>query len=669
MTDAMSESGAIQSAQRWLAAVLEAVPRRWLLVSVRRQELLLVEDGAVAGRWPVSTAAAGVSGHDGSLATPPGVHVIARKIGAGMPLGTVFRSREPTGEIWRPGDTPAGAAPAAARRGAGTGGPAAKAAGVVPAGEPPDLILTRILTLEGRESGINQGEGCDSLERYIYIHGTNDEARIGRPVSHGCIRLTNAGVIDLFERVAEGDPVIVLPDRPLRFHFAGVGGSGMSALAQYHALAGGRVTGSDRAFDRGERAQMRRQLEAAGVRVTPQDGSGLEAACDALVVSTAVEESVPDVAAARRLGVPILHRAELLARFAAERRTVAVAGTSGKSTVVAMIFEILRGAGRDPSVITGGELLLLQEQGYVGNAWAGAGDLLVIEADESDGSLVRYAPWAGVLLNLQRDHKEIAELAGLFTTFRERTRGPFLAGDDANLDAFAGGAVRFGLGPGAAVRADRIALARGSSRFAVGSARFRLPVPGLHNVANAVAAIAACQALEVPIADMVEPLGAFHGVARRFRLVGRARGVEVIDDFAHNPDKIAAALEAARRRAPRGRVLAVYQPHGFGPTRFLRDALIDAFATHLGPADRLWLPEIFYAGGTVTRDVSSRDIAAGVGARGVPAAFAERREDLLAPIVAEARPGDVVIVMGARDPSLSEFCTKIVEFLRTKRKK
>ncbi len=654
----------VAAAERRLSATLGRPAPRWLLVSVAAQRLLLIEQGRVAGSWPVSTAAAGISGREGSLGTPPGIHVIARKIGAGMPSGTVFRSREPTGEIWSPGAAPAGAAAA--------GGPAAKATGAAPAGEPPDLILTRILTLDGREPGLNHGPGCDSLERYIYIHGTNDEARIGAPTSHGCVRLTNADVVALFDRVEEGDPVVIAPDRPLWFHFAGVGGSGMSALAQYHALGGGRASGSDRAFDRGERAEMRRRLAAAGVTVTPQDGSGLADAtaaarprlCDALVVSTAVEESVPDVAAARRLGVPILHRADLLARAAAERRTIAVAGTSGKSTVVAMIFEILRGAGRDPSVITGGDLLSLQDFDCLGNAWSGAGDLLVIEADESDGTLTRYAPWAGVLLNLQRDHKEIDELAGLFATFRERTRGPFLAGEDANLDPFAAGATRFGLGPGCAVRALDVDPRPDGSRFMVAGVRFDLPAPGLHNVRNAVAAIAACEALGVSPAEMVAPLRGFRGVARRFQVVGREKGVEVIDDFAHNPDKIAAALDTARARAPRGRVLAVYQPHGFGPTRFLRDALIEAFAAHLRPTDHLWLPEIFYAGGSVTRDISSRDIAAGVAARGVPAGFAESRDDLTAPVAAEARPGDVVIVMGARDPTLTEFCTKILRFLR-----
>ncbi len=170
------------------------------------------------------------------------------------------------------------------------------------------MILTRILTLDGLEHGINRGPGCDSLARYIYLHGTNQEHLIGRPLSHGCVRLANDDVRELFERVREGDLVfIAAPDAQTipdpwgggRFHYAGLGGAGMSALAQFQAMTGGRVSGSDRAFDHGERAGMRAQLERLGIAVLPQDGSGLGSDCVALVVSTAVEDTVPDVAAAR----------------------------------------------------------------------------------------------------------------------------------------------------------------------------------------------------------------------------------------------------------------------------------------------------------------------------------------------------------------------------------
>ena len=547
--------------------------RRLLVVDVPRQRLVLFgRDGAPLAEYAVSTAAAGIGGAAGSNRTPPGQHRIRAKIGAGAPPGTVFASREPTGEVWR--------------------------------GEPrsDDLILSRVLTLEGLEDGVNRGPGCDSLERYVYLHGTNHEEALGEPASHGCVRLANADVIELFDHVAEGDPAVVLAEVPIpgwrtgRFHYVGLAGSGMSALAQFQAMRGGRATGSDRAFDRGERAEARARLERLGIGVVAQDGSGVAGAA-AVVLSSAVESSVPDYAAARRLGVPVVHRSELLARFVAEHRTIAVTGTSGKSTVVAMVFEILRGAGRDPSVVTGGDLVLLQREGLWGNAWAGTSDLLVVEADESDGSVVRYEPAVGVVLNLQRDHREMGEVAAMFETFRRRTRGTFVVGEGVNLAAPAVGEVGFGFGPRAGLRGTDVALAPDGAAFTAAGVRFTLPVPGRHNVENALAAIAACRAVGLAPEEMVAPLARFQGVGRRFQPLGTARGVEVVDDFAHNPAKVAAALETAQARAG-GRVLAVYQPHGYGPTRFLRADFVETFATALRPADRAWLLEVFYAGGT-----------------------------------------------------------------------
>jgi UDP-N-acetylmuramate--alanine ligase len=446
------------------------------------------------------------------------------------------------------------------------------------------------------------------------------------------------------------------------YHFAGIGGSGMSALAQFHALAGGRTTGSDRAFDQNQRQAIKQQLARLGIDFFPQDGSGLAPECTALVVSTAVEDQVPDIQTARHLGVPILHRSELLAQYVRRHKTVAVTGTSGKSTTVALIFSILRDSGHDPSLLTGGPLVALQREGYLGNAWAGRSDLLVIEADESDGSLVRYEPWAGVLLNLRLDHKEPRELAGMFATFRAQTRGPFLAGEDDNLKPYGEDAIRFGLQEGCSIHATNVTPTATGSAFALEGISFELPIPGLHNVHNAVAAIATCRALNVPLREMVAPLKAFAGVSRRFQRVGTVGGVEVIDDFAHNPDKIAAAISTARARSQR--ILAIFQPHGFGPTRFLKEALIETFSRHLGPADRLWLPEIYYAGGTVTRDISARDLVEAIETNGIPAFYCEHRQNIPAAVTGEARPGDVVLVMGARDPSLTDFCQEILRKLQ-----
>jgi UDP-N-acetylmuramate--alanine ligase len=432
----------------------------------------------------------------------------------------------------------------------------------------------------------------------------------------------------------------------------------MSALAQYQVMTGGVASGSDRAFDRGERKELRAQLERLGIRVLPQDGSGLGSDCAALVVSTAVEENVPDFAAARAARIPIVHRSELLAYFVARQRSIAITGTSGKSTVTAMVFAILKGAGRDPSVITGGDLPELQAQGLPGNAFAGRSDLLVVEADESDGTLIRYAPAIGVILNLQRDHKEIEDVAAMFATLRARVREALVVGDAENLDPFAGGALRFGLGPRADVRGEDVAFGPDASRFRVGEVVFELPVPGAHNVVNALAAIATARVLGVLLEQMPAPLASFRGIGRRFQTVGKAHGVEVVDDFAHNAEKIAAAIRTAKLRSRR--VLAIYQPHGYGPTRFLRRDFVTTFARELGPDDGLWMLEVFYAGGTATRDFSAADIVAEIGARGIRAEFAPSREWLVARIARETRPGDLILVMGARDPSLTALARAIL---------
>lgn len=617
-----------------MASPYTVLPSRLVVVDLERQRLGLLEGGRLAGDYPISSAAAGLGCEEGSYRTPLGWHRIHRRIGEGAPTGMIFRSREATGDIWR--------------------------------GEPrdEDLILTRVLTLDGLEEGVNRGSGRDSRERFIYLHGTNQEALLGTPVSHGCVRMGNADITELFDRVREGDAVLLAPPSAVglgRIHFAGVGGSGMSALAQYLAMKGGRASGSDRSFDRGLFPKSRARLEKLGVAIHPQDGSGVQGDCAAVVYSTAVEESVPDFAQARALGVPLLHRSELLAHVVATQRTIAVTGTSGKSTTVAMIFEILRGAGRDPSVITGGELRALQEEGLWGNAWAGASDLLVIEADESDGSLVHYRPALGVVLNLQKDHKEMDVVAEMFRTFRERTQEGLVVGDAENLSEFREGATVFGFGPQAQIAAEAIQDDAEGPRFAVQGARFRLPVPGRHNVENALAAIAACSRVGVAPEAMVKPLEAFRGVARRFQVVGERGGVTVVDDFGHNPAKVTASLRTARQRAKR--VLAIFQPHGFGPLRFLRTDFVEAFATELGPEDHLWFLDVFYAGGTTVKDICSADVVAEIAARGAAAEYAPSRQWLVERIAAEAKEGDLVLLMGARDPSLTDLAKAILAAL------
>ncbi|MBI3507604.1 MAG: UDP-N-acetylmuramate--alanine ligase [Proteobacteria bacterium] len=445
-----------------------------------------------------------------------------------------------------------------------------------------------------------------------------------------------------------------------KVHFIGAAGAGVSALAQYHVMGGGAATGSDRNFDRGEAGELRAQLEALGVVIKPQDGSALDGSHAYAVASAAVEDDTPEMRRAREIGLKVMHRADCLAEHVAGRDAIAVAGTSGKSTVVAMVFEILEAAGKGPSVITGGALLALKQRGLVGNAFKGASDLLVVEADESDGTLVRYAPWLGVVLNLSKDHREPEEVRKMFASFRSRCK-TFVAGADAaaGLGALARDCVTFGFESGD-VRATDVRCGPEGSRFSIEGVEFSIPTPGKHNVENALAAVAASREAGVGLAAASRALSSYKGVARRFERVGAVRGVEVIDDFAHNPAKVEAAIAAAHLRSRR--VLAVFQLHGFAPARFMRAEFVDSFSRALKPADALWMPEIYYAGGTAAKDISARDIAAEIAARGRDARFASR-EEIAAAIAREAKPGDCVMVMGARDPSLSAFARSILSAL------
>jgi len=452
-----------------------------------------------------------------------------------------------------------------------------------------------------------------------------------------------------------------------KLHFVGVAGSGMSALAQFHVMKGGKATGSDRAIDSGAAMELADKLKALGVELFAQDGSALgvppESRPDEVIYSTAVEESIPDLRRAKELGIRAIARADLLARHVSSFKTIAVAGTSGKSTVVAMIFEILEAAGLSPSVITGGALRSLAERGLVGNAFGGKSDWLVVEADESDGTLVRYQPWLGVLLNVSKDHKEIAELNALFAAFFGRCKERVVGADSLEFERYRDGASTFGLLFGD-FRAEDLRLGPASCEFRLGQTSFHLPMPGRHNVENAVAAAAACAKAGVSLKRAADALANYRGVARRFELVGAAGGVEVIDDFAHNPAKVAATLEAAHLRAPR--VHAVFQLHGFAPAKFMRAEFVDAFAEGLREGDTLWLPEIFYAGGTANKTISARDIADDIRKRGRDARFVESRAAIVPELTKAAAPGSVVLVMGARDPGLPAFARSVLEGLKNR---
>ncbi len=452
----------------------------------------------------------------------------------------------------------------------------------------------------------------------------------------------------------------------------------MSALAQFHALGGDKVTGSDRLLDRGQIGDLRFKFRELGIELFAQDGSGISPDTRKVIVSGAIEEDNPELKRARELNISVEHRADALAAHVAAHRSIAVAGTSGKSTVTAMIFEILTAAGQSPSLITGAPLTTLSLKGLVGNAYRGAADRaitrgsaastrrweaadrLIIEADESDGTLPKYHPEIGLLLNMGKDHKEITELRELFLRFREQSRKFVVNADEENLSEFQAGAMTFGFRKGE-VRGEHLDLSPKGCWFVVDGAEIELNFPGRHNAENALAAAAAARAAGASLQETAAALSIYKGVSRRFEEVGQARGVFVVDDYAHNPDKVRAVFSAGRLRAER--ILAVFQPHGFGPTRFLKDDFIKAFSDVLGPEDVLWLPDIYYAGGTAVKDISSEDLAGPIRDRGGDARYAPERAGIPRAIAGEARSGDLVLVLGARDPTLSAFAREVLEAL------
>lgn len=457
------------------------------------------------------------------------------------------------------------------------------------------------------------------------------------------------------------------------YFFCGIGGSGMSALAVILLRGGNRVQGSDRSRDKGDTPDKFRQLEQEGAVLFPQDGSGVTGDVDVLVVSSAVEETIPDVRAAREKNIPIQKRAEILAGLFNASRGIAVGGTSGKTTVTGMIAHILRESGRDPSVMNGGQIVNFLEAGLPGNALCGGGDVFVAETDESDGSIALFAPAIAVLNNVTLDHKPLAELRPLFTDFLKKAKeGAVVNLDDpeaAMLAGMNGNTVTFSIDhPDARLRADDIRSRPDGVEFTVlnavsgETARIALRVPGRHNVSNALAALAATGLAGVPLADAGRFLEGFKGIKRRFEVVGTAGGVTVIDDFAHNPDKIAATLRTLKEL--KGRVLAVFQPHGFGPTKMLKDGLVQVFAEYLSGDDVLFMPEIYYAGGTAEKSISSQDIVDSVVAAGKQARFLEKRDAIAAALQVAARPGDRIVIMGARDDTLPEFAAEVLAGMR-----
>jgi UDP-N-acetylmuramate--alanine ligase len=456
--------------------------------------------------------------------------------------------------------------------------------------------------------------------------------------------------------------------------FSGIGGSGMLPLACIVRASGARVAGSDRSLDAGRTPHKFDYLRSLGIQLFPQDGSGLREGMT-LVTSAAVEATVPDVVRARELGLTHLTRPEFLAQLLnAAHHSVAVGGTSGKSTVTGMIGWILQACHRQPTVMNGAVMKnFVTPSAPFASALVGDPELFVSEVDESDGSIALYRPEIAVLTNVSLDHKEMVELRRLFAGFLLSSRKAVLNLDDPETRALAEAVpekvISYGLdAPNADFKGKDLQLLEGGVTFALHAEgeqhEVRLAVPGRHNASNALAAIAAARALGVRLEDAVGALARFEGLKRRLETVGEAAGVTVIDDFAHNPDKIEATL--ATLRAHPGRLLIMFQPHGYGPLSKMGEELAESLAEGMAADDRLYLPDPVYQGGTVERTRGSDWLAGQVSGRGRQAQHIAERAQIGDALLAEAKAGDRIVVMGARDDTLIDFARSLVEGLQSR---
>ncbi len=449
----------------------------------------------------------------------------------------------------------------------------------------------------------------------------------------------------------------------------------MMPLAVLLKRSGAHVLGSDRSYDQGKNPEKFKALQDLGITLYPQDGSGVAARVDRFVVSSAVEESIPDVKAALEKDITIIKRGALLAElFNSAKDRVAVAGTSGKSTTTGMVASVLVALGEDPSFVNGGEIMALREtpEDRFSGVRKGNSDIFVAEMDESDGSIAHYNPTIGLLNNVALDHKSMEELEALFGDYLERCSAGVVvnANQPRVMDLCDGRAAKapvisYGIDNNeVTLRACNLKPKAGGIDFVLTYKQrhydVSLSVPGRHNVENALAALGACVALGVDLESCVTAISAFKGIHRRMELVGVSNsGVTVIDDFAHNPDKISASLHSLKDF--NGRLIVMFQPHGFGPLRMMGAEIVEAFARYLGEDDLLLMPEVYYAGGTVDRSVTAQHVIDDLADAGVNAHWFETREECGTFIISHASAGDRVVIMGARDDTLHEFAKRVLE--------
>jgi UDP-N-acetylmuramate--alanine ligase len=445
-----------------------------------------------------------------------------------------------------------------------------------------------------------------------------------------------------------------------RVHFIGIGGAGMSGLARIALSHGIKVSGSD-----AKDSNVVVALRALGANVSVGHKSENVDGADLIVFSTAISENNPERLRALELGLPIIARATALALLMSESKSIAVAGTHGKTTTSSMLTVALQATGADPSFAIGGTITASGS-----NAHRGTGDFFVAEADESDGSFVAYHPYGAIVTNIEHDHVDFfADESAVFEVFTEfvttiDSEGFLIYCNDDKGSRKLGSSVTntrtftYGTSPDSDLVIDQITLLPlGSSARAIWHGKvigkLELSVPGHHNLMNAAAALAAGIVLDQAPAEMIDGLATFKGAGRRFEIKGTVNGIRVIDDYGHHPTEIEVTLTAARRFAGEGRLIVVFQPHRYSRTK----AFIDNFATTLDLADEVIVLEIYAASEKPIAGISSEAIVEKM-TRGK---FIPNFIDAVDAVVKSAKPGDVVITLGAGD--VSSLAPIIVEEL------
>ncbi len=458
------------------------------------------------------------------------------------------------------------------------------------------------------------------------------------------------------------------------YFFCGIGGSGMMPLAVLLKKRGHKIIGSDRSYDQGKTPDKFQSLKDIGINIHHQDGSGVTEYIDILVVSSAVEDSIPDVKSALDLDIPIIKRGKLLAQcFNSAEHKIAIAGTSGKSTVTGMIGTILTEIGENPTIVNGGEIrnLRVNESDKFSNIRKGRDDLFIAEMDESDGSIAHYNPTIAMLNNIALDHKSMEELEQLFGEYLERSEKVVVANYSQPRvkklckERAKSRIISYSINDKSDLVATNLAPRPDGIDFTLkyngNNYNVHLNVAGQHNVENALAAFGACAAMDLDMDIAVKAISKFHGIHRRMENIGTKNGITVFDDFAHNPDKISASLRSLKDF--KGRLIVMFQPHGFSPLRLMKNEIIEAFSSNLSEDDILIMPEVYYAGGTVDRSVTAQHIIDDIKNKGISAYWFDFRDEIPSFIGNIAKEGDRIVIMGARDDTLHNFAHEVLNHL------